>query len=251
MEVKAAFLKRFCQADYLNLLVPVQNAMVVISFFLRVAVLTLLPAFSTYVHASPAIIVPWNITADQREDLTIKQRLDADSDKFSFYRVYLALEPPGWGTGPVCWLAYKESLDTTQVNITIPADVAPNKSRIRISTSLFRKGASRANGYSYSSRTTLLGANGTWSQRELDGWVISDENRVSCWALGCARRCYEYYYTGNKTQSSDGTSDGKADNCVNQCVKDLNPQSVGSANVVPILGVLMACIVVGSAHMVL
>ncbi|KAH6867811.1 hypothetical protein B0T10DRAFT_314837 [Thelonectria olida] len=228
--------------------------MAVISFFLRVAIFNLLMACSTSVHASPAIIVPWNITADQREDLTIKQRIDANSDlrkKFSFYRVYLALEPPGWGTGPVCWLAYKESLDTTQVNITIPADVAPDKSRIRISTSLFKNGASRGNGYSYSSRTTLLGANGTWSQRELDGWVISDENRVSCWALGCARRCHEYYYTGGKTQSSDGSSDGKADNCVNQCVKDLNPQGVGSSITMPMLGVLAASIVVGLSHVVL
>lgn len=228
--------------------------MALISFFLRAVALTLLAAFSVPVSASPAIIVPWNITADQREDLKISQRIDADSDlrkRFNAYRVYLALEIPGWGAGPVCWLAYQEDLDTTQVNITIPADVAPDKSRIRISTGLMKKGAARVNGYSYSSRTTLLGANGTWSQRELDGWVISDQDRVSCWAFGCARRCNERYYTGDTTRSSDGSGDGKADACVDQCVKDLNPQSAGSGNATPMLSVLMAGVVVGIAHMIL
>ncbi|KPM45627.1 hypothetical protein AK830_g950 [Neonectria ditissima] len=227
--------------------------MTLLSLVLRVAALALLAAFSTPVSASPAIIAPWNITADQREDLKIVQRIDADSDlrkRFNAYRVFLALETPGWGSGPVCWLSYQEDLDTTQVNITIPADVAPNKSRIRISTGLLKKGAERVNGYSYSSRTTLLGANGTWSQRELDGWVISDENHVSCWAFGCARKCHERYYTGDKTQYSDGTSDGKADACVDQCVKDLNPQGGGSANSIPTLTVLAVGVAVGIAHMI-
>ncbi|KAI5460972.1 hypothetical protein BGZ63DRAFT_388105 [Mariannaea sp. PMI_226] len=227
--------------------------MVLKSFILRLAAFTLLAAFSVNVCASPAIIVPWNITAGQVQQLTINQRIGDDPEtrkRFNAYRVYLALQTPGWGTGPVCWLDYSLDLDTTQVNITIPADVAPDKSRIRISTSLFKKGASTVNGYSYSSKTTLLGANGTWSQRELDGWVISDENRVSCWAFGCARKCYELYYTGDKTHSSDGSSDKQADNCVNQCTKDLNPSS--AATMARISWILMAaCVVPGFISMVI
>ncbi|KAM5349794.1 hypothetical protein ACJ41O_006299 [Fusarium nematophilum] len=218
------------------------------SFFRRVAALTLLAALSSHVHASPAIIVPWNITADQPEDLKIVQRIDANSElwkRFDAYRVFLALETPGWGTGPVCWLAYAEGLDTTQVNITIPADVAPDKSRIRISTGLLEKGATRVNGYSYSSRTTLLGGNGTWSQRELDGWVIGDENHVSCWAFGCVRQCYERYYIGDKTRISDGSGDGDADACADQCIKDLSPQGAGYANIMSVLRVLVAVVAVG------
>ncbi|KAK7419184.1 hypothetical protein QQZ08_010951 [Neonectria magnoliae] len=223
------------------------------SFFLRVAALTLLAALSAPVSATPAIIVPSYITANQREDLKINQRIDEDSElrkRFNAYRVYLALETPGWGAGPVCWLAYQEELETTQVNITIPADVAPDKSRIRISTGLMKKGATGVNGYSYSVRATLQGANGTWSQRELDGWVISDENLVSCWAFGCARKCHERYYTGDKTRSSDGTSDDKADACVDQCVKDLNPQGAGSSNMIPTLSAVMAGVVVGIMTMI-
>ncbi|KAK7413915.1 hypothetical protein QQX98_007182 [Neonectria punicea] len=228
--------------------------MTLISLFLRVAALTLLAALSAPVSATPAIIVPSYITADQREDLKINQRIEEDSElrkRFSAYRVFLALETPGWGAGPVCWLSYQEELDTTQVNITIPADVAPDESRIRISTGLMKKGAERVNGYSYSIRTTLQGANGTWSQRELDGWVISDENVVSCWAFKCARQCHERYYTGDKTRSSDGTSDEKADACVDQCVKDLNPQGGGSSNMIPTWSVLMAGVVVGIVNTVL
>ncbi|KAF5025011.1 hypothetical protein F66182_2962 [Fusarium sp. NRRL 66182] len=189
--------------------------MELISSVLRLSAFTLLAALTT-VYASPAIIVPRNITADQVEDLNIDQRIKPDDKvrkRANAYRVYLSIEPPGWGTGPVCWLAYQVDLDTTHVNISIPADVAPEKSRIRISTSLFKKGASRGLGYSYSSRTTLLGANGTWSQRELDGWVIGDAEKLSCWAFGCARRCYNKYYTGDKTRSSDGSGDGEADAC--------------------------------------
>ncbi|KAJ4221638.1 hypothetical protein NW759_006884 [Fusarium solani] len=178
------------------------SLMVLISHFLRVVALTLLAA--TFTNAETGIVVPWNITAGQTEELTIRTRIDASDHearkRFNAYRVFLALEPPGWGAGPVCWLVWSVPLDTDRVNITIPADVAPDKTRIRISASLYKTGQSKVNGYSYSSRTTLLGANGTWSQRELDGWDSSDENRISCWAFGCTRRCHMKYYTGDKTR---------------------------------------------------
>ncbi|EEU35383.1 uncharacterized protein NECHADRAFT_102700 [Fusarium vanettenii 77-13-4] len=229
--------------------------MVLIPLFLRVVSLTLLAA--TFTNAETGIVVPWNITAGQTEELTIRTRIDASDHearkRFNAYRVYLALEPPGWGSGPVCWLAWSVPLDTDRVNITIPADVAPDKTRIRISASLYKRGQSHVNGYSYSSRTTLLGANGTWSQRELDGWDSSEENRISCWAYGCTRRCHMKYYTGDKTRYSDGSSEKDLDACIDQCLKDLDPRSAGSksTSVTTTTCMLAAVVAVGVINLVI
>ncbi|RTE77058.1 hypothetical protein BHE90_008499 [Fusarium euwallaceae] len=206
--------------------------MVLIQSFLRVVALILLAATST--KAATGIVVPWNITAGQTEELTIKTRIAEDDHearkRFNAYRVYLALEPPGWGAGPVCWLVWSVPLDTDRVNITIPADVAPDKTRIRISASLYKTGKSTVNGYSYSSRTTLLGANGTWSQRELDGWDSSAENEISCYAFGCTRQCHIKYYTGDKTRYSDGSSEKDLNACIDQCIEDFEPRGAGSGS---------------------
>lgn len=229
--------------------------MIFISFFLRVVGLTLLAATSA--NAGIAIVVPSNITAGQTEELTIKSRVDASDHearkRFNAYRVYLALEPPGLGTGPVCWLAWSVPLDTDRVNVTIPADAAPDKTRVRISASLYKRGQSHVNGYSYSIRATLLGANGTWSQRELDGWDSSDENRISCWAFGCTRRCHERYYTGDKTRDSDGSSEKDLDACIDQCLKDLDPRNAGSRSttVASTMCILVAVMAIGVVDLVI
>ncbi|KAF4465536.1 hypothetical protein FALBO_7620 [Fusarium albosuccineum] len=225
--------------------------MALTSFFLRVVTLTLLAAC---VHASPSVRLPYNIPADKPTVLNISYNLAADSelrDRYDAYRVYLAVEPPGWGLGPVCWLAYMEDIDTTNVTITIPGDVTPDKYRIKISTSLFQKGASRGNGYSYSGSTTLVGASGNWSQRELDGWEIADADVVSCDAFGCARECNERYYTGDKTRYSEDPSDKETDDCVNQCVKDLNPRARSSPSTTLAPSVLMVAATVGLVYMIL
>lgn len=230
--------------------------MALTTFLLRVAVLALLAALSpsTGVHAT-SISLPYNITADQVTDLKIDTGIDADDTekrkRFNAYRVYLALTPPGWGTGPVCWLSFSEDLDTTQVNVTIPADVAPDETRIRISESLMKKGAENVNGYSYSNSVTFLGGNGTWSQRELDGWEIGDANKLSCWAYGCARRCREKYYTGDESQSSNGTGDAEGDACVKQCVIDFNPRSGAPTAVAPVFGILLAILTLAAAQILL
>ncbi|KAF4999837.1 hypothetical protein FGRMN_2217 [Fusarium graminum] len=226
--------------------------MELISFFLQVAALALLAAIPT-AHASTAIIVPWNMTAGQVYDIKIDQRIEPDSEirkRANAYRVFLALTPPGWGTGPVCWLEYMVDLDTTQVNITIPPDVAPDKSRIRLSTALYKKGDKRTQGFSYSSTSLLLGGNGTWSQRELDGWVIADDEEISCWALACARSCQNQYYTGDKTRYSDEKGDGKATACVNQCAKDVDPRYSGAVNAITMPSVLVVGVVAGFVHMI-
>ncbi|KAH7215010.1 hypothetical protein DER44DRAFT_763337 [Fusarium oxysporum] len=224
--------------------------MELISFLLRVIAFTLLAALPT-VNATPAISLPYPFEADKLYDLKIEQRIGPDSEvrkRANAYRVYLALTPPGWGTGPVCWLAKEVDIDVTQVNITIPADAAPNQSRIRISTAFLKKGAPRSMGFSYSSRTTLVGANATWSQKELDGRSHIDAEEVSCWAFGCARTCQETYYTTKDEE--DGPIGTKAYACIKQCAKDLNPRSNGEINGMPMSRILAVAVIIGFIHMV-
>ncbi|KAH7259704.1 uncharacterized protein BKA55DRAFT_563074 [Fusarium redolens] len=225
--------------------------MELISFLLRVVAFPLLVALPT-VNATPAISLPYPFEADKLYDLKIDQKIAPNEEvrkRANAYRVYLALTPPGWGTGPVCWLAKEVDLDVTQVNVTIPADAAPDQSRIRISTALLKKGAPRGMGFSYSSRTTLVGANATWSQKELDGRNHIDAEEVSCWAYGCARTCQVTYYTTKDEE--DGPIGDKAYACVKQCAKDLNPRSDGAMNGMSMSRILAVVVMIGSIHMVL
>jgi hypothetical protein len=211
--------------------------MEMIRFLLRVAAFTLFAALPT-VHAA-YYDIPYNMTAGEPFNVTIKQQIDPNSEngrKTDAYRVYLALTPPGWGTGPVCWLQYMIPRDQTQVNITIPPDVAPKNTRVRLSTALVSSKRSRypVTGFDYSGRTILTGMNGTWSRAELDGRSTGDQDQVSCEAFGCVRGCYEQYYKGDK---DDETYNEKSYDCWKACAKDFNPRSAASLNTVSVLGV--------------
>ncbi|KAF4340658.1 hypothetical protein FBEOM_5442 [Fusarium beomiforme] len=223
--------------------------MELISFLLQVAALTLLAALPS-IHAEPVVNLPYPMEADKQYNVTIEQRIapnDENRKRANAYRVYLALSPPGWGTGPVCWLAYQVDLDTTHVNITIPADAAPDKTRIRLSTALIKKGKPRSMGFSYSGRTTLDGANGTWSRKQLEGRNLIDQDELSCWAYGCAKTCYDTYYAPKGEE--DGPIGDKAYACAKQCAKDLNPKNDGALNVMSVSRVLAVAVMVGFIHM--
>ncbi|KAH7311385.1 hypothetical protein B0I35DRAFT_437998 [Stachybotrys elegans] len=168
--------------------------------------------------------IPYNITVEVPTRLRIDEGIAPDSElrqRHNAYRVYLAAEPPGWGLGPMCWLVYAVRLDTQNITVTVPADVVPDGTRAHISTGLIlRDNRDRVNGFSYTSSTTILGGNGTWSQRELDGWEIGSQDELSCRAFACARECEDTYNTGN-----DGSINRRADACVRKCARDLNPSN--------------------------
>ncbi|KAH7361609.1 hypothetical protein B0T11DRAFT_327773 [Plectosphaerella cucumerina] len=127
---------------------------------LRLAVATLLIAVITLCRADrTSFHLPDGFNASVLTQVRIDQNIEADSElrsRFDFYRLYLSVEPPGWGAGPICWLAFLTRLDDQLINITIPADVVPDKTRVRLSTSLIHKGTGRNNGWDYSHRVTCL-----------------------------------------------------------------------------------------------
>ncbi|KAL4732585.1 hypothetical protein ACLX1H_001603 [Fusarium chlamydosporum] len=175
--------------------------MELITFLLRVAAFTLFAALPT-VHAYAYYDIPWNMTAGETFNVTIKQNIDPDSEngrRSDAYRVYLALTPPGWGTGASCWLDYMVPLEETQVNITIPPDVVPDNTRYRLSTALVssKRPKNPITGYDYSGRSIITGANGTWGKAELDGRSMGNCDEVSCVAYACVRDCYDQYWKGD------------------------------------------------------
>ncbi|VUC32682.1 unnamed protein product [Clonostachys rosea] len=207
--------------------------------------LVLLIVLSPRVQAI-GVSVPSTITAGQNATISITETLDEDSEarkNYDGYRLYLALTPPGWGTGPECWLANNLDLGPQTVNIVIPRDVAPNNTEIRIADSLIKKGSSKSSGFSYSSSVTFLGGNGTWSQRELNGRAMTDESRVPCFLLGCVRQCNDRYYTGEMS------SEKAADDCSEQCLKDSGASS--STGHIPVMRILIGVVIAASAQLIL
>ncbi|KAH6689826.1 hypothetical protein F5X68DRAFT_74868 [Plectosphaerella plurivora] len=180
------------------------------------------------------------LNASQQIQLRVNQGIAADSElrnRFDFYRLYLSVSPPGWGWGPVCWLAWLVPLDEQYVNVTIPADVVPDQTKVRLSSSLIHKRSGRNNGWDYSTRTTLYGANGNWSDRELAGRGIDlDVDQISCFAYGCVRECANRFWISK--DSDNATAVREEELCSKQCVKDLNPQGAGTVAAVPLVGML-------------
>ncbi|CAG9990412.1 unnamed protein product [Clonostachys byssicola] len=189
-----------------------------------VTALVLLAVLSVKVQAG-GLIAPNTLIANQAANVTLSETLDKDSElrkTYNGYRVYLALTPPGWGTGPECWLADNLDLRPQQVSVIVPSDVVPNGTKVQFAASLIKKGQENAHGFFYSNKVIFQQGNGTWSQRELNGRNMADENIVNCQALGCVRRCNDQYYTGEES------SEKAADDCSNQCVKDWNAANSGT-----------------------
>ncbi|CAH0046588.1 unnamed protein product [Clonostachys solani] len=199
--------------------------------------LALLIVFSPRAQAI-GVSAPSTITAGQNATISITETIDQDSelrDKYDGYRLYLALTPPGWGTGPECWLANNLDLGPQTVSIVFPTDVAPNNTEVRIADSLIKKGSERESGYSYSSSVTFLGGNGTWSQRELNGRTMTSASRLPCFLLGCVRQCNDRYYTGEKS------SEKAADDCSEQCLKDSRASPMRHLSMVAVLMGIVTC----------
>ncbi|KAK7214676.1 hypothetical protein V2G26_002679 [Clonostachys chloroleuca] len=206
--------------------------------------LVLLIVFSPSAQAI-GVSAPRTITAGQNATISITETIDEDSElrsKYDGYRLYLALTPPGWGTGPECWLVNNLDLGPQTVNIVIPTDVAPNNTEVRIADSFIKKGSGKESGYSYSSTVTFLGGNGTWSQRELNGRTMTNANRLPCFLLGCVRKCNDRYYTGEKS------SEKAADDCSEQCLKNSRASFMKHLSMTALLMGIATC---GIAQLVL
>lgn len=129
-------------------------------------------------------------------DISYYDASDDDShDDVAGIRVYLALTPPGWGTGPVCWVVnYTDPSSASQVDVTVPAAAAPDGSVLSLSYSFVDDQGYSSATYGYSNDFTLQGGSGNWSAMELNGYGISSPDYCPCTSLQCARDCSDKYY---------------------------------------------------------
>ncbi|KAF3762135.1 hypothetical protein M406DRAFT_323446 [Cryphonectria parasitica EP155] len=142
---------------------------------------------------------------------------DDDDDDYSGYRIYLATTPPGWGTGPACYLVNDTDNDITQVQVTIPASVAPDQTTLSLSLSELYDGDDFES-FSYSNDFVLEGGSGEWSALELNGYSITDAEATPCSALQCARDCgNQYYPDGVGPDDIDDPSYEDFYNCIASC----------------------------------
>lgn len=156
--------------------------------------------------------------------------LDFDSDIDDYYssfpgvRIYLATTPPGWGTGPACYLINYTAIDTSGMtfDVTVPASALADGSDASLSYSFISEDGYSSDSYSYSNDFTLEGGTGDWSALELNGWQISSPDYCPCSAMECSRECSDKYYSdGDLTADadSDTISENYLDwyNCLSAC----------------------------------
>ena len=174
---------------------------------------------SSAVRAWSDIEVADTVQADTETPVSV----DLDSDAASF-RIYLAITPPGWGTGPVCYLVSDADTSVTSVDVTIPASVVPDGTVLSLAYSTFddtddyEYGGS---GYDYSNDFEFDGGTGEWSELELNGYGISSPDYTPCSALQCSRNCGNKYYPDGSIDMEDDSEfyDTYEDwyNCVSEC----------------------------------
>lgn len=139
-------------------------------------------------------------------DITQGQPSDDDDDEGGYpgIRVYLAAAAPGWDTNSLCYLV--NHTDAAQVDVTVPAAVAPAGSDLALAYSTYLSDYGTA--YGYSDNFTLEGAAGTWTAMERNGYTIALPDYHPCTAIQCARDCSdEYYPTGEPLLDDEGDYD--------------------------------------------
>lgn len=135
------------------------------------------------------------VQAGQSTTVTV----DLDQDEYypyaAGYRIFLATTLPGWGTAPTCWLLNYSSIATTEVEVTIPASVAPDGTVLSLSLSLSEVAPDDGSfEFLFSNDFTLEGGTGAWSAMEVNSSGIGFPDDIPCTALSCARDCANEYY---------------------------------------------------------
>lgn len=185
----------------------------------------LLLASTALTAAFDEILAPSTITAD----VSAQIQLTASSFDLQFdqYRVYLATTPPGWGTGPACYLVNSSSTSILDFNVAIPASVGPSGSDYySIAVMLFNtdpNADASASGFQYSSNFDFQGGTGEWSTYETTGYSVSDADTLPCSAYDCARNCSQTYYPANVADTADETTYKATYECIGRCPNVVQP----------------------------
>lgn len=173
--------------------------------------ITVASSLLSLTQAFDSITVPSTIAADTDFKLTLVNDISTGSSsfdaQFANFRVYLSDTPPGWGSGPVCYLVNSTAIATTSLTLQIPASVGPSDSSspgYTISVMEFNPpGEDGPSGFEYSNNFAFTGGTGVWSEYETSGYGIGDADNIPCTAYGCARNCSQTYYPENTLDTED------------------------------------------------
>lgn len=139
--------------------------------------------------------VPHNIAADKEVTVSVGFPETPYDLSYPAIRIYLATAPPGWGTGPVCWLVNSTSIEREQVAVTIPASaVAGDGNDLMLAYSFLDEHGVSTRSWSYSNTFDVSGGSSDWTALELNGYTISAPDYVPCTAYQCTRDCSSQYY---------------------------------------------------------
>jgi len=157
--------------------------------------LSILTFLAIRTFAFQDVSISSTVAADKDVEVTVTNDLgapDSFDGMFDSFRVYLATTPPGWGTGPACYLVNSTNIQSTSVKVKVPAFMGPDKTAFKISTMEFNQDPNKdgPSGFEYSNDFMLEGGNGDWSKVELGGNTLAvSADALPCSALQCARDC--------------------------------------------------------------
>ncbi|GAO49590.1 hypothetical protein G7K_3739-t1 [Saitoella complicata NRRL Y-17804] len=160
------------------------------------------PGSASYAGSADAFLSVYEPSGDVPFNVTIPTSSTSSymSEGFDSIRVYLALTPPGWGTGPVCVLGDIPITQNT-TEITVPAAAGPDGPYYAISWNAWQNGESLG-GFEYSAlEITFHDMTGNFSQYELDGMSLGSGD-FPCEAIDCVRKCADEYFPGNANDTS-------------------------------------------------
>lgn len=172
------------------------------------------------------IVVDTTVIAGEDTTIQIVNDLSRGSQSFDgmfdSFRVYLSLTPPGWGSGPACYLVNTSAINTTSLTVQIPASVGPSDPSSQgysIATMEFNKAPnaeSGPSGFEYSNGFDFVGGTGKWSDYELAGYGVAEIDYLPCSAYDCARQCAQKYYPDN-VSSQSATAYEPTYDCIAAC----------------------------------
>lgn len=146
-------------------------------------------------HAVDKLQFPSTVTADQPTTLTVNNDLVTDVRAGDdVFRVSLAVMLPGsYDETPICWLVNSTAIDTTTLNITIPADVGPSGQFYRIASKdvdlSLHMGMEGYSSTVSSDSFTLQGGTADWSPNELETVSFGGDRQIPCTSYNCVRNC--------------------------------------------------------------
>jgi hypothetical protein len=182
-----------------------------------------IPALLTLSHAFKSISIPSIVAANKSTTVTIVNDISSGASsfdaQFDLFRVYLAIITPNPSLSyqppskPSCYLVNSTSINTTTLDIQIPALIGPSENAYSIVTLEYSTDPNGPvpSGFEFSDQFALVNGTGEWTKADLAQVFPLFPDYLPCAAYPCARQCIQKGYPGNVNgTSTSGNATGEA-----------------------------------------